>query len=83
MARLEKKGWDGGRGGRGQGALPGGVLEGMGACRCAGNIGNVSEKLQTFRSKERARIGFVCKEREGVGKEGGGLGKECILSGGK
>ena len=28
-----------------------------------GNVRNVSEKLKTFRSKERARIGFVGKER--------------------
>ena len=32
---------------------------GEGACRCPGNVGNVSEKIQTFRSKERARIGSV------------------------
>ena len=73
VARLEKKGWDGGRGGRGQGALPGGVLEGMGACRCAGNIGNVSEKLQMFRSKERARrtrADRICgqRKRRGIGQ---------------
>ena len=46
--------------------------------------GVVSEKLQTFRSIERARRDFVGKEGSGqrmgaLGKEWGGLGKECIL----
>ena len=40
----------------------------------------MSKKLQTFLSKECARIGFVdLKERGGLGKEGGGMGKVCIL----
>ena len=42
---------------------------GRGTCLSRGNVGIVSEELQTFRSKERAR-------REFVGKEWGGLGKE-------
>ena len=51
---------------------------GRGTCLSRGNVGIVSEKLQTFRSKERARREFVAKS-EGLGKESGGLGKECIL----
>ena len=59
-----------GRAGRGGGG---------GACRSHGNVGIVSEKLQTFRSKERARKEFVGKEWGGLGKDWGGLGKDCIL----
>ena len=35
----------------------------------------MSEKLQTFRGKERARIGFVCKESDAWAKLGGGSGQ--------
>ena len=34
----------------------------VGTCRSPGNVGIVSEELQTFRSKERARREFVGKE---------------------
>ena len=34
---------------------------GGGSCWSHGNVGIVSEKLQTFRSKERARRDFVAK----------------------
>ena len=52
-----------GLGGGGWAAFPGREgAGGGGAYSCAGKVGNVSEKLQTFRSKERARIGFVGKE---------------------
>ena len=73
-------GWVGAGRARGGGAgLPGRARLGGGTCRCAGNVGNVSKKLQAFRNKERALIGFVDKERGSLGKQGGGLGKECIL----
>ena len=41
-----------------------------GACRCCGNVGNVS-KLLTFRSKERSRSGVVAKKEEVWAKMGG------------
>ena len=67
--------------GRGRAAGIGGM------CRSHGNVGIVSEKLQTFRSKERAwrefvgkdwrwygqRLHFVGKKRVSVGKE------KCII----
>ena len=54
-----------GAAGDGRGVGPGLAGRGWGVggrtCRCAGNVGNVSEKLQTFRSKERALIELVGK----------------------
>ena len=41
-------------------------------CQSHGNVGIVSEKLQTFRSKERA-------QREFVVNDWGGSGQDCIL----
>ena len=73
-----------GRAGEGEGG-GGGQKGGGGTCRCAGNVGNVSEKLQTFRSKERAQIGFVGKERgvwakkEGVWAKNAFCGKSEVL----
>ena len=74
VARLEEAVgvWPGGRYGGGEDRPEG---------RSHGNVGIVSRKLQTFRSKERARRDFVVKN-EGSGPSGqrmGGLGKECIL----
>lgn len=43
----------------------------------------MSEKFQTFRSKERARSGFVGKERGGLGKDGGGSGQRMHFVGKK
>ena len=43
-----------------------------GTCWSYGNIGIVSEKLQTFRSKERARREFAAKS-EGVWAKNGGV----------
>ena len=40
-------------------------------CRCPGNVGNVSKKLQTFQSKEHALIGFVAKRDVGWAKKEG------------
>ena len=46
---------------------------GGGTCRSHGNVGIVSEKLQTFRSKERARREFVGKDWGSLGKDWGSL----------
>ena len=47
----------------GGGRVGSGRAAGMGVtCRSHGNVGVVSEKLQTFRSKEHARREFVGKE---------------------
>ena len=69
-------GWAGaGRAGRGGGCWVtrsgldrpgGGGREGRGACRCYGNVGNVSEKSQTFQGKERARGKNMWAKEEGV-----------------
>ena len=53
---------------------PGGGYGGTCQPESHGNIGIVSEKLQTFRSKE-----FVGKDWGGLGKDWWGLGKDCIL----
>ena len=85
MARLEETGLDGGRVGWAGAGLGGEYWlarpcrawwagqEGGGTCRCARNVGNVSEKLQTFQSKENRQIVFMVK-KEGVWakKEGSG-----------
>ena len=70
--------WRAARGGAG-GAGGAGAVAGQGragpggTCSCDGNVENVSEKLQMFRSKERARRAFVVQERGGLGKDGGGV----------
>ena len=53
-----------------------------GTCRSYGNIGIVSEKLQTFQSKERARREFVAKS-EGVWAKNGGVWAKTAFCGQK
>ena len=48
---------------------------GRGTCLSRGNVGIVSEELQTFRSKERARREFVGEKNGGVWEKNGGSGK--------
>ena len=77
VARLEETGEDGvaGRAGRGLGGLswvgaagrpgragPGRAVEGGGDVQVRWERRDVSEKLQTFRSKERVRKEFVAKK---------------------
>ena len=52
-----------------------------GACRCYGNVGNVSEKSQTFQGKERARGKNMWAKEEGVmAKKEGAWAKNELLS---
>ena len=96
--RLAETGWNGDLG-RAAGLLGGGRRGGAagsgragpgrarggegGTCKCPGNVGNVSEKLQTLWSKERARIGFVVKKRGGLGKDARGVWERNVFYGKK
>ena len=84
VARLEEtgglgragQGWAGQEAGRaGQGRVFGAGMRGW-ACRCDGNVGNVSEKLQTFRSKAARGDYLLQRKKEGVwAKMSGGTGQ--------
>ena len=73
----------------GSGQVWSGRAAGGGTCRSHGNVGIVSEKLQTFRSKERARrefvakIGGVCAKIGGVWAKIAFCGKKLIFVGKK